>query len=264
VAFRVFTEEMDLWHVRTPISYYDSARAIGIRCEPGVDGRILEVYEDGSFEIARITIWEPGRRVAWSSSHDDVEVEISFDPAESGTAVLVRATVPDGGADRGGTSIVRIVPRWLPVWVARREHVPHDIVDLPRLNLQLHYARPVEAMHWLGDAFGLPLPSDLPAEDREAPNWIETRIGGAAVMLFRRQESADTTPMAVPFVYVDDLDAHFDRAVAHGATVVEPIHEYGYRIYVCDDPEGQRWTFAQARPTMRDGGVVNGVSLGAP
>ena len=58
-------------------------------------------------------------------------------------------------------------------------------------------------------------------------------------------------PSHVPWLFVDDLDAHHARAVAHGAKIVEPIHHYGYRAYVADDPEGRRWTVAQARPTMR-------------
>ena len=59
------------------------------------------------------------------------------------------------------------------------------------------------------------------------------------------------TPVThVPWVFVDDLDAHFARAERPGATIVEPIHQHGYRAYVAEDLEGNRWTFAQARPTM--------------
>jgi uncharacterized glyoxalase superfamily protein PhnB len=54
----------------------------------------------------------------------------------------------------------------------------------------------------------------------------------------------------VPWVFVDDLDAHCARASANGAAIVEPIRQHGYRAYVADDLEGNRWTFAQARPTM--------------
>jgi uncharacterized glyoxalase superfamily protein PhnB len=53
-----------------------------------------------------------------------------------------------------------------------------------------------------------------------------------------------------PFVYVDDLDAHFARAAAAGATIVEPIKHHGFKAYVAEDVEGRRWTFAQARPTQ--------------
>jgi uncharacterized glyoxalase superfamily protein PhnB len=55
----------------------------------------------------------------------------------------------------------------------------------------------------------------------------------------------------VPWIFVDDLDGHFARAQAGGATIVEGIHQHGYRAYVADDLEGNRWIFAQARPTMR-------------
>jgi uncharacterized glyoxalase superfamily protein PhnB len=55
----------------------------------------------------------------------------------------------------------------------------------------------------------------------------------------------------MPWVYVPDLDAHFAHAEAEGATIAAGIHQQGYRAYTAEDLEGRRWTFAQARPTMR-------------
>jgi uncharacterized glyoxalase superfamily protein PhnB len=48
-------------------------------------------------------------------------------------------------------------------------------------------------------------------------------------------------------VRVEDVDAHCDRARAHGARVVRPPadHPYGERQYTADDPAGHRWTFSQ-------------------
>jgi PhnB protein len=48
-------------------------------------------------------------------------------------------------------------------------------------------------------------------------------------------------------VYVDDVDAHFEHAKAAGATIVSELHEPGYgdRRYDAEDPEGNRWSFAQ-------------------
>jgi hypothetical protein len=77
-AFTAFTEELDLWWVRGPINYFDAAKAIGMRCEPGVGGRLLEVYDEATGEgreLGRITVWEPGRWLAWQSSVDDVEID---------------------------------------------------------------------------------------------------------------------------------------------------------------------------------------------
>jgi uncharacterized glyoxalase superfamily protein PhnB len=48
------------------------------------------------------------------------------------------------------------------------------------------------------------------------------------------------------YVYVDDVDAHFERAQAAGAEIIRPPEdqEYGDRRYDVADPEGHRWYFA--------------------
>jgi uncharacterized glyoxalase superfamily protein PhnB len=48
------------------------------------------------------------------------------------------------------------------------------------------------------------------------------------------------------FVYVDDVDAHYDRARAAGALIESrPIDQpYGQREYGARDIEGHRWWFA--------------------
>ena len=83
-AFTAFTDELDLWWVRGPINAYDSGRLVEMRCERGVGGRILEVYDAESgegLELARITVWEAGKRLAWKSSLDDVTIDVLFEPS---------------------------------------------------------------------------------------------------------------------------------------------------------------------------------------
>lgn len=48
-------------------------------------------------------------------------------------------------------------------------------------------------------------------------------------------------------VVLDDVDAHYARAVAAGAVVVGPPEDqpYGQRMYRAVDLEGHRWVFAQ-------------------
>jgi uncharacterized glyoxalase superfamily protein PhnB len=48
--------------------------------------------------------------------------------------------------------------------------------------------------------------------------------------------------------YVDDVDAHFERAKKAGATIAaEPADQpHGHRIYRVVDPEGHRWIFSMA------------------
>lgn len=251
-AFTAFTDEIDLWWQRGPINFHDASRAVRMHCEPGVGGRLLEVYDDATgeaLELGRITAWEPGKRLSWRSSVDDVEVEVDFRASNAGTVVRVEATIPDGGADRGGTSWVRVTPAWFGAWCAKRETVPHESRDLGRLALAVYYERPATAARWLSSAFGFERAS--PHDDDDG--WIELHVANCSLLLFPLSpgRSEGTPETHVPWVFVDDLDAHFVRTRAHDAKIVEPIHQHGYRAYVAEDLEGRRWTFAQARPTMR-------------
>jgi hypothetical protein len=93
------------------------------------------VYEDDALELGRITAWEPGKRLAWRSSVDDVNIDVSFAPAGDGCLVRVEASLPAGGQDRGGTAWVRVTPKWFGPWCARRDSAPHQVRDLARLAL---------------------------------------------------------------------------------------------------------------------------------
>lgn len=49
------------------------------------------------------------------------------------------------------------------------------------------------------------------------------------------------------YVLVEDVDAHFDRARAEGATITAELDDlpFGHRVYRCVDPQGHEWCFAQ-------------------
>jgi uncharacterized glyoxalase superfamily protein PhnB len=260
-TFVAFTEELDLWWVRGPINHWAAGKMLALRCEPGVGGRLLEVYDDATneaLELARITAWEPGRRLAWRSSVDDVETEVTFEAAGSFTTVRVVARIPSGGTDRGGTSWTRVVPKWFGPWCQRRDNAPRQVRDLARLALGIYYNKPATAARWLAEVFGfespdpLPLGSDpLPETDHGHP-WIEFRIGNSSLMVFKLDDGSGIAPARhIPWVYVNDIEQHFHRAEASGARIVEKLAApWGLPMYVADDLEGNRWTFAQARPTM--------------
>jgi uncharacterized glyoxalase superfamily protein PhnB len=261
-AFSVFTEELDLWWVRGPINHHAGGRALAMRCEPGVGGRLLEVYDDATgdaLELARITAWEPGNRLAWTSSLDDVRTEVRFEPSGTGTLVRVVAWIPAAGQDRGGTAWVRVVPKWFGPWCGRRDHAPHEVRDLARLALAVSYAKPAAAARWLAATFGFESPDPLPEgadplpETEHGHPWIEFRIGNSSLMIFKLDgDRSVSAPTHVPWVYVDDVAEHFRRASNGGATIIQKLDSpWGLPFYVADDPEGNRWTFVQARPTMR-------------
>jgi hypothetical protein len=262
VAFKVFTEEMDLWWVRGPINFGDAGRVVEVRCEPGVGGRIGEVLDDRASgplrESARITAWEPGVRLCWASSVDDVQTEVRFESVGAGTRVVVEHRIPAGGQDRGGTAWSRVVPLWFGRWCASREHTPHRPADIARLGLGVYYARPGAAARWLADVFGFEPVTELPSEPDPLPEgshgapWIEFRVGNASLMIFRRDGGAlPAPPTHVPWVYVDDLDAHLAHAEQAGAAILHRKEWPWLPSYVAEDLEANRWTFAQARPTQR-------------
>ena len=261
-AFTAFTEEMDLWWVRGPINFWsDSHRVVEVRCEPGVGGRIMEVRDQPDSEDvlvrARITAWEPPARLCWDSAQDDVATEVSFVATTSGTLVRVHHTIPPGGEDRGGTAWSRVVPKWFSAWVRRREQVPHEVVDVGRLSLGVRYAKPVAGAQFLAEAFGFGSVDELPDEEHDPDvghgyHWIEFRIGNALLHVFPLDGDRHGAPTHLPWIYVDDLDAHYRRAKDAGAVIIEAPHPFpGDVVYVAADPEGNHWRFSQARPTQR-------------
>ena len=256
-AFTVFTEELDCWWVQGPINFYDSSRAYTKRMEPGVGGRIVEVYDTSNgdgLELARITVWEPGTRLAWQSSLDDVAIDVRFNESERGTVVSVQATIPEDGTDRGGTSWVRMTPVWFGDWITKRDHVPHEPLRLARLAIGIHYTKPATAARWLRDVFGLEPAGNIPEVDTDVDHtWIEFHVGHSALMVFGRAgDAVENAPAThTPWVFVDDLDAHYAHARASGAHIVHEIWQHGARAYEVADLEGNSWTFAQAAPLMR-------------
>ena len=49
------------------------------------------------------------------------------------------------------------------------------------------------------------------------------------------------------YVYVDDVDGHYQRAREAGAVIVTELEDqaWGDRRYQAADPEGHQWTFAE-------------------
>jgi uncharacterized glyoxalase superfamily protein PhnB/uncharacterized protein YndB with AHSA1/START domain len=250
-AFKAFTEEIGQWWVPGPINNWDFGRAVSKRIEPGVGGRVLEEYSGGEvLELGRIRVWEPGRRLVYRSSVDETEVDVRFEPTATGTRVSVEHSVlPGADVDRSALFWPNVL-HWLVPWC--RGHDPaRPARELARVAVGLHYEDAPAAARWLVDVFGLTTWDKVPAGD-EQPSWIELNFGGVAVLLFPLDGKRTPEPVAhETWLFVDDVEAHFEHARARGATIVSGISQHGYRAYTADDLEGHRWTFAQASPAMR-------------
>ncbi|MEK6274963.1 MAG: VOC family protein [Actinomycetota bacterium] len=251
-AFTAFTDEIDSWWVRGPINFFDSGRAVAMRIESGVGGRVLEIYDDAkgdALELGRITVWEPGVQLTYLSLVDDTEVDVVFAAVEGGTRVSVTQTLlPDG---ERAFYFWPTVLQWLVPWVDDQDGTRPARKEIARLSIALYYEDPAGAARWLALVFQLGSWSGIPAEGEDAP-WIELHHGNVAILLFGlegpRVEDAPVTH--APWAYVDDLEAHFAHAQAAGATIVSEIEHHGYSAYTAEDLEGRPWTFVQARPTM--------------
>jgi uncharacterized glyoxalase superfamily protein PhnB len=108
---------------------------------------------------------------------------------------------------------------------------------------ELAYADVPAAAAWLCRAFG------FTERLRIADHRIQLLSGtGAIVVMDRSREEAGALPSAHGvLVRVDDVDAHYERAVAAGAEVSStPVtHPFGERQYGARDPGGHRWTFSE-------------------
>ena len=128
--------------------------------------------------------------------------------------------------------------------------------SLPTLFPYLSYRNSAAALKWLAEAFGFTPIADFRDPDGNVMH-AELTFGNGAVMLgastiHRTEEDLYTTPAEHGiYVYVSDVDAHYERAEAAGAHIVFPPEdtEWGTRRYRALDPEGYEWSFGNYRPT---------------
>lgn len=104
-AFAVFTGELGTWWKRGPRYRFDSERDGTMRLEPGIGGRLLEVYDeagDDCFVVGNVLVWEPAARMVleWRAQSfapsERTEVEVRFAAVDGGT----RVTIEHRGWDR--------------------------------------------------------------------------------------------------------------------------------------------------------------------
>ena len=108
-----------------------------------------------------------------------------------------------------------------------------------------------EAIRWYEQAFGATEMLRLPMGDKLG--HAEIRIGDSYVMLadefpdmdIRGPRSRGGVTSSL-MIYVEDVDAAFERAMTAGATVDRPVEDqfYGDRSGTIIDPFGHKWTLA--------------------
>lgn len=124
---------------------------------------------------------------------------------------------------------------------------------MPRITPHLFYDDVATAIDWLVKAFGFEVRLRM-TDNQGAVVHGDLEVADSLVMVGLTSESeVRESPKTLGkisqrlYIFVDDVDAHFERARNAGATIISRPTEqfYGDRVYECMDPEGHRWKFAQ-------------------
>jgi PhnB protein len=123
--------------------------------------------------------------------------------------------------------------------------------DFPRITPYLLYEDVDAAVDWLISVVGFTERLRMKGPDGRA-NHAEVQLGDGVVMMgnpgsdYRNPKQRGGATQLL-YVYVDDVEHHFEAAKAAGATILrEPADQfYGDRTYGIEDPEGHHWSFAQ-------------------
>ncbi len=112
------------------------------------------------------------------------------------------------------------------------------------------------AIRWLCATFGFVELFSVPASG-EVVRHAQLKLGTNVIMLGSvRPDEGMASPQGLGVatqalcVYVEDLDAHFERARSAGAEITSPPRDtdFGSREYHVRDPEGHLWTFGTYLP----------------
>jgi uncharacterized glyoxalase superfamily protein PhnB len=127
---------------------------------------------------------------------------------------------------------------------------PNRSVPPPTVVPVLSYPDVRAAVAWLSAAFGFAERTRIGEAHR-----AQMSIGADGAVIVAERRGGTSVPgdgvTHLTRVRVEDVDAHFERARAHGARVLEPPtgREYGERDCTLEDLAGHQWQFAE---TVRD------------
>ncbi len=123
--------------------------------------------------------------------------------------------------------------------------------NMPRITAYLLYEDVDSALDWLAKTFGFRERMRLAGPDGKT-NHAEMELADGVIMIgcpgpeYQNPKRIGHVTQQL-YVYVDDVDKHFEHAKEAGATIFEEPQDqfYGDRRYGAEDLEGHHWSFAQ-------------------
>jgi uncharacterized protein YndB with AHSA1/START domain len=140
-AFEVFTNQIAQWWRPNALFQFTAGHNGTLRFEPGASGRLTETYDDGTvFEVGRVKVWEPPRRLVLSWRHasfepdQETELEVRFDAVGAQTRVTVEHfgwdTIPQPHVARHGFPLPDFQLRLAEWWQHQLGRVASSSVTL--------------------------------------------------------------------------------------------------------------------------------------
>ena len=124
----------------------------------------------------------------------------------------------------------------------------------------LRYKDAPTAIEWLCNVFGFEKHLVVPGENGTITH-AQLIFGNAMIMigsandneygkLLKTPEDLNGFNTQTPYIIVEAIDDHYQRAIAVGAVIVMEIkdEDYGGRGYSCKDLEGYLWNFGSYNP----------------
>ena len=124
----------------------------------------------------------------------------------------------------------------------------------------LRYSDAASAIEWLCNVLGFEKLLVVPGENG-AINHAQLKLGSGIIMIgsennnefgihIRPPHKMENINTQSPYIYIENIDEHYNHAKSTGADIVMDLREeeYGGKFYLVRDPEGHLWSFGSYDP----------------
>ena len=272
-AFELFTEHVSDWYLIGQHTVPNFERAVRLRFE-GPGGRFLAVTDpdtgDGDV-LGEIEAWNPPASLTFID-HRRCHVSVEFRPEGDATQVTITVSgihqLDPEVAETVSRHSWHTIIRWYAPFVHRQVSDMTAVPTFEGVTPNLRYEDAGAAIDWLVRVCGFEERARY-VDAKDIVRQAEVFVGDTEVWLsghgagYWDNEPAGRGPEQYLVIWVDDVDAQWERVRATGVDAPEPQNQdYGVRNFYVTDPEGYHWGFHsrlasgyQPTKTVEEGGL---------